>query len=386
MPVSNGIADVRDSSTFSGSAYASGEEEEAFVSPYEGVNTVTPVIFLQLSGTTPDTTTPGQQDILVGQQCGASITGIPSGYTIAEEDWSATGTTFTGWNTTSLPVTDPTTTSYAPVLKPVVINSIPQMPPLTPWYWDDPKNNTTETITCKLTLTPPTGQTAPPPITLTSHVNVMVPTAVGSGAAGYMSVSKAGGLYAVPTAAEIAEGNEDGMVWTVNVTTPPKPAFGNGMFEIIQTVDPANSVVISDTTATLADPNNGITCLDKTNPYGPQITEPTQLSDWDSPGISLIPLDKATVSATFVDYLMYQPPTAGSNSVTFVPIGIFNWSVSGAAIRPGTQSSPAPWSTWVGTGTPSDSCGTVTTSSPKFSPSISFPTWTAVDNGWNPCQ
>ena len=77
----------------------------AFVGYTASINYVT----IALTGTTPDSA--GNQDILVGQQCSASISGLPTfpaGTTITHQ-WTVSGTTFTNW----VPGTNPDTTSYS---------------------------------------------------------------------------------------------------------------------------------------------------------------------------------------------------------------------------------------------------------------------------------
>jgi hypothetical protein len=354
-------------------------------------------ITISLGGAVQDSS--GNWDILVGQQCTASVNGLPSGY-IVTENWTVSGKTFTGWSpTVSLSGADPTTSSYTFVGAGQAATQTTQYippPAPTPWYWDDPYSatGTKETVTCKVSMVPQSASYPPiPGFTVTQNVTVMEPLVVEDdpnpnldsiGQGGYMAVNSNDpvepgvNLWASPTAAELAGNQPLGMLWICAVKTPASPAFGDGQIEVIQTIDPNNSAIKTANPAlTVYDPNNGITCLDgQSIVYSSPVTEPAVIKDDDAPCIPLSKLNYAVNAASFVDYLMYMPP--GINS-TWVPVATLPWSCNGSATIPANGN----WSSWTVTGSPSDKAGTVTPSgSVNFTASSSFPVWTAQDKGW----
>ena len=72
---------------------------------------------INLTGTTPDAT--GNANILVGQGCGASLSGVPSGFTVDPKSyqWLVHGTTFQSWTGTQNLTATPPTSSAKSVYK-----------------------------------------------------------------------------------------------------------------------------------------------------------------------------------------------------------------------------------------------------------------------------
>jgi len=130
------------------------------------------------TGTTPDSNQ--NPNILVGQQCTATVVGIRAAllpYTTY--NWIPSGVTFQSWSPTS-----PTNANAA-----YLVSGIPATNP-TQWCWNDP-NPATETIKCIVTVTPPAGQGSPYSQTITApkQISVQFPQWKASGIGGYMQVN-----------------------------------------------------------------------------------------------------------------------------------------------------------------------------------------------------
>lgn len=329
------------------------------------------------SGTTKDSS--GNDNILVGQQCTATVNGIPSNllpYTTF--DWSGiSGTTFESWGF----VADPNNQSHT-----VLVGVIPATNP-TQWCWNDP-NPATETIKCKVTITPPAGQGPAFSLTVTAPkpVSVQLPQWTATGTAGYMQVNtKAPGdpnyeLWAGPIP---NSGQSNGMNWKASVYTPTTPAFGTGSLEIVQIVTPNESWTLKTVPPQpQSSPDDNVSELDGSCPYeGALSTELAQpLLDGDTPGIHLTSSTPIFASATdkssFIDYLLYKPP--GSNS-QWITLAQFAWSINGSASIPGTGN----WADYVtqnhsdaaipNTISPSGTTSFMGIYGPNF-----FPSWTRV--------
>ena len=283
--------------------------------------TVTPYpVTLNLGGTTPDGN--GNQDILIGQHCTASIVGLPTfptGYNVSYQ-WSVTGTTFQTWQ--------PTTPAGAPGgPNPNASYYVSGPGPLTNatagWYWND-LSQATETVSCAVTVTPPTGQGLPFTVTPTQQVTVMVPFVDASGMGGYMKVGgiivgTSSGYYlqAGPTG-----NHRGGMDWDAAVITPISPAFGSGQVELVQIVIPNESYVKYSTGVYDPDPENNSVGLDSGYPYGATTQNPSGglivpdtmgYKNQDSPQLELQngsnPIaSSAQMMHSFQDTLMYEPP------------------------------------------------------------------------------
>jgi len=317
-------------------------------------------VTISLGGATKDSS--GNYNILIGQECTASLTGIPSGCTVSNWNWSVTGTTFQSWsasNSYTIEVDGPGPTAYSTAS----------------WFWDDLKT-ASDTVTCTVTVTPPSGQGAPFSLTVTQPVNVVVPAWSCQGTGGTMQVNTSDGsgngtdywLYAGP-----ANGSSTGrgMDWVASVTPPGAPFSGSGSLEMVQTETP-NSTYTSTAGVVYTRSNNGQQGLDTSYAYPWQspLPNPPSYESGDSPGLDLIGMASAQLKYSFVDTLMYEPP-GGSQ---YVPIATFTWSTNGNAQIPATKN-------WADYG--SGSAGAVTPSgTTNFTASIAFPSWAQnVGNG-----
>ncbi len=389
--------------TFTGQAGTAGYVEgEARVS---GGARAYPITLNISSGTTKDSS--GNPNILVGQQCTATVNGIPSNllpYTTF--DWSGiSGTKFESWSV----VSDANNQSHT-----VEVDAIPATNP-TQWYWND-SANASETVKCTVTITPPAGQGSPLSLVVTAPkpVSVQVPKWTATGTGGYMQVNNAQpndtthDLWAGGTVFEKSNGAYPaGMNWRATLSTPTTPAFGTGSLELVQLVTPSNSyTTVANPTVTVTDPENkNSLSLDGTYPYGSGSEVPAPRLSYQDNDAPSLPLDDANLKLTankggsYSDYLMYQAP----GSTQWVLLGTFSWSASGSATMPGNRDgSPItpgtnnwPFYTSTSAAGVSDGAGAVTppgsnppqTSLPtpvSFTPASTpntFPKWTHVDLG-----
>jgi len=308
----------------------------------------------------------GTYNILVGQGCTASLNTPPfsvqqqSGWT-----WTVSGITFQDWQPTS--PNNPDASYY-------VGGSGPLTNSTAHWFWNDPgPTPTNETVTCTATVTPPDGKTAPFQVSVTQKVKVYVPSYNAHGIGGYMQVNSsypgASGpeLWAGPTAAMTANNQPGGMYWEASVFTPPQPAFGAGRLALVQIAKPNSSYRnLTPPVQNHPNPNNGMTGLDGTFPYGdvvPEAQEP--LKDDDNPDIHLVGLGpmggvvagSATFSSSYTDYLMYRPPGSDDNT-RWIALAQFSWNTNGNATIP-DPNNPNSWTPYVTQNTPPDKAGTV---------------------------
>jgi hypothetical protein len=292
----------------------------------------------------------GNSDILIGQQCSPTLTGIPSNCTVSNYQWGVTGSTFQSWSASS------TSTSFTD--GPGALNVAGPS-----WCWYDSGNSThvLEGITCTATVTPPAGQGAAFTVTASQVVNVYVPSWKATATAGTMRVdtSSPGGngsdywLYA----------GGPGMKWTASVSSPLVGVFGDGTIELVQTVTPGISYTTADGMVHNYS-NNGQNGLDTSYPYLWATGAPNYTTN-DNPGLNLTGTVAGSVKDQFQDYLMYAPP----GSSQFVPLASSSWAANGSVNIP-----PTGWANFLG------SAGTVTGGS--FSASNTFPSWTQnVGNG-----
>ncbi len=338
-------------------------------------------ITINLTGTTPDSS--GNLNILVGQGCGASISGLPggTGWGTPVYAWSVSGTAFQQWSPTTPAIG---TAPANPNASYYVGGYGPSTNPTAKWYWNDP-NNASETVSCTVTLTPPAGQGNQFSVTATKTVAVQVPRWIGTETAGYMQVNTSapnaqGGfrLYAGPPAGQA--GQAGGINWTAT-TSSPLP-FNTGTLQLVQIITPYDGYNTSLVPGlTHSDPNNGLIGLDTQCPYGWASLPtnfgggPTPYTSNDSPSL---PLDNTRVSAvmqhTFTDFLMFVPP---GTDIQWVPLATSGWSTNGSATIPPSGN----WADYVAT-YGSDSAGTVSTSNGgTFTAGNTFPTWTRINTG-----
>ncbi len=235
--------------------------------------TVSPIT-IDPAGATPDGS--GGYDILVGQHCAPTLQGIPPGEG-SNYQWSVTGTTFQSW------------TVSGDQSQAVLVNGPGALNNATPsWYWND-LSQSTETVTCTATVTPPTSEGSPFSVTATQQLTVMVPFVDASALGGYMSVAYGGNGYYLQASPDPNKANaRGGMDFDAVVFTPSSPAFGDGQVEMVQIAIPNESYVKYSTGANDPDPENNQVGLDTAYPYGGNVTsEPNQFRTQDSPHLIL---------------------------------------------------------------------------------------------------
>jgi hypothetical protein len=337
-------------------------------------------ITINLTGTTPDSS--GNLNILVGQGCGASISGLPggTGWGTPVYAWSVSGTAFQQWSPTTPAIG---TAPANPNASYYVGGYGPSTNPTAKWYWNDP-NNASETVSCTVTLTPPAGQGNQFSVTATKTVAVQVPGWYATGTGGRMQVNTGGegqngaiSLYAGPSG-----GQAYGMNWLANVMS--STLFTSGTLQLVQTVIPSMSYVtytgVGVPGVTHPDPENGKFGLDTRafvgwatqGSYQPPST-PVAYASHDDPSIGLSSgVASAMMQHQFTDTLMFQPP--GSDT-QLVPLGTFGWSTNGGATVPTTDN----WADYA-MQNGSDAAGTVSpAASTSFTAGNTFPSWTRIN-------
>lgn len=318
---------------------------------------------INLYGATPDAS--NKQNIIIGQQCTSAMVGLPStpsGTTFAYS-WSVSGTTFQDWEP-SPPASAPA--SANPNGSYYVDGPGPLNLPTAQWYWNEDKHP--ETVSCTVTVTPPTNLGTSFTITESNQVNVEVPgwTAFGTGGLMQINSHAPGGLgywlYAGPANFDAL----GGMDWKATVTSADPTLFGTGTVTLCQLITPNMSRTIGSSTQYWS--LNGQQGLDTDFPYGWGSQPPTYEAN-DSPGVhltSLTNITAATVNDQFDDYLLYMPPGANAH---WVPLATFQWSTNGSATIPATGN-------WADFGTGSAGPVTPNGSPVNFISSHSFPSWT----------
>jgi len=351
-------------------------------------------VTMSVAGTKPDAN--GIDNILVGQGATGNWnipTPLQNNTTYA---WKVSGTTFQDWEPTTPPIgTNPANSQASYFLGGF---GDPTKSPAH-WYWNDP-NNTPETVSCTVSVTPPPGQGNQFSVTMTKSVKVQLPGWDGIGQGGYMQVNALVQnqsdvqLWAGPTSGMKTNGARGGMNWQCNVYTPTTPAFGTGSMELIQLVTPSSSYTTSLTppVQTYTNPLTGVQGLDLTYPYGnvwPEASQP--YNDNDTPGIHITQMAhgvaaSAMFQSSYIDYLMYKPPGTDTQWIT---LGQFSWSTDGNATVPTTNAGATPptaadWATYA-TRNGSDAAGTVTPGQAavvKFNSIMGpafYPSWKTID-------
>ena len=284
-------------------------------------------------------------NILVGQGCTASLSGLPSipGATITY-NWAVTGHTFQSWNGTS---------GTTPV-KAVLGFGAPANP-TAHWYWSDQQN--TQNVTCTATVTPPSGQGSSFTITPVQSVLVNVPTAdaknfTGVGHIGlYHSGSSQLSMLADPTALMQNSNRNFGSTWETSVLLKTPFTGSPGKWGYAQIITPGEYLTTEDGILTPSPYTTGKEYLDGAFPYKvpkDPTDQPTHLTDsisrniynnGDSPALPLYDLYKeGTLTDYFGTYLMFLPPAAPSaaisNDVQWVPLQKSKWNTNLHAYRP----------------------------------------------------
>lgn len=213
----------------------------------------------------------GNPQILIGQPCGASLSGIPDECVPSDYNWNIEGATFQSWSPTT-PATeekaaDPQASHY--VDGPGVLTE-----PSAFWYWNE-LHETSKLVSCSVTVTPPPGQGVAFTVSASQGVHVYVPIWQVTGSGGYVKVGlyKPGNasseFFAGPTTTQVAanNGQTGGMNIAAKVTSPDAALFSDGTLDLCQIVTPdmecldfGNSLYVLD--------NNGERGLDGVYPYG----------------------------------------------------------------------------------------------------------------------
>ncbi len=302
-------------------------------------NVSNPPYTVTLTGPTKDSS--GNLDILVGQQCQATISLPPFVYgTMLTYQWKVSGTTFQSWTV----VSDGNNQSHTTEVDGYGNSAAGSLS----WYWND-KQSTSETVSCTVTATAPAGQTnTSNGGSGTKSVSVYLPGWNCTGNGGTMQINTLWGggngtdscLYAGP----IGDSGR-GMEWKATVSAPTGcPALGVGVLEMVQTETPDTTYILT-TGAGYKRSNNGQQGLDTSYPYGWQSAPPSPPSyeGGDSPGIDLTALSAASAQLQyqFVDTLMFEPP----GSTQFVPLATLPWSTPASSTAPVNPSGVTNFST-----------------------------------------
>ena len=334
----------------------------------------------------------GNPHILIGQQCSATLSGIPTGtgWSSSPYKWSVTGKTVLGncW----VIATGDTSASFSGFVSPYTFTQATQQAAGPSWYWDD--STTSQTVTCTTTVTPPTGQGAAFTVTATQKVMLDSPTFTNKGIPGtiyldtkYIGVS---GL-ALHAGAEVVAAPAipvPGMTFSDTVTTPFVPSIysDTGRWWHLQLITVSKYRTGAGGTTAVGSLGNKLPGALDAGPEdaggvtfiygatfaadgkdGASVTE-TDSPDNDSPGFLVdTAYQEYNVKAeSFHDYIMYLP--SGSNSIV-VPVADYTWSWNVDVKTP-----PA-WTAQTGAVT----AGTITP--PKTATrQLTHPTWSYLRN------
>jgi len=330
-------------------------------------------VTINLNGATKDSS--GNYNILVGQGCTASISGIPSGTGwTTTYSWSVSGPTFQTWQSQTPAIGSNPVNLDASYYVPgpgVLTNATAH------WYWNETGRNSgkSETVTCTATVTPPTGQGSQFSVTAKQPVIVWSPDWTCTGTGGELDVTKVAAgsngtdyyLSCVPTSTELQLGTSSrGMTWNATVNPPISPvSFGSGSLIVTQVILQLDRTWTT-AQSQISDPYNGQSGLDTDYPYHWADGAPYYMSG-DSPNTDLtyVYAVAATQDFTFEDYLMYFAP----GSTQCVPLAHYTWTTNGTVSLPaggwGVYPNPA------GTVTDNGRTGT-------FLPANDFPIWTQI--------
>ncbi len=285
---------------------------------------------MNLAGPTPDPSTK-YDHILVGQKCTGILNGVPSTLaSITKYNWSVDGQIFQRWNVA------PDQSSANPIYG---IGAADQVSPS--WYWSD--KQLVQTVFCRATVTPPTGQGSPFIIYEKRDVTLDVPTFMCSEPTGAVQVNanyppidnSSPGVYCLWAGPGPNRTPPNGIQFNdeVGLTSSQATLYGGtGTWSHLQLITPSRfRTPVGGSPVPAA--SNGIQGLDGGFPYGGKFSADGKVPpvpDDDGPGT---PLQDPSPSAGYQDYkiagegyttyIMYTPP--GANS-TAVPIAFYNWS------------------------------------------------------------
>ena len=326
-------------------------------------------VFVNPGGAIKDSS--GNYNILVGQSCSASLSGIPAALLNNTANpptyqWSVSGTTFQSWTVSA----DQSTTTE--VDGPGVLTNSTAS-----WFWNDnlgSGNSTSETVTCTATVTPPAGQGAAFSVSVSQPVTVWVPiwseTGTGDGMYVVNRTPTSSPDFWVEAGPTPGGNDEGGMNWMGSVHSPLPATFSDGTLIMAQLVIPGNSIVAQGMHYHVS--NNGQEGLDTSYPY-PNENTGNLFASHDSPGIDLTntvagcAAYSAVTQDQFEDYALFTPP--GSSQC--VPLGHFVWTTDGNVTEP-YRSNIYDWA-YFGSG----SAGSMNPSGTRpFVQLNSFPSWT----------
>ena len=202
-----------------------------------------------------------------------------------------------------------------------------------------------KTVTCTVTLTPPSGQGSPFTVTVTRQVNLEVPawTANNIVGAGYIGIDNGvTSIFAGPTANTLSQGYQNGSNWHTYVPIP-SDFTGTGQWQYAQIVTPGEyETPVGGTQKQSTE--TGLTGLDDVFPYGVlHDTGGSFVTDVDSPNFQVLDAYSAvTLDDAFATYLMFKPPLAPSAPtsspqwVQWVCLAESSWNTGLSASRPGS--------------------------------------------------
>ena len=345
--------------------------------------TVTPVT-INLGGTTTDSS--GNQHILIGQQCQATLSGIPAGCTASNIQWSVSGWTVQGnsWAVSA----DHTKATFPGPNAAYTYTQATQSAAGPSWYWDDLAGP--QTVTCTATVTPPSGQGTPFPITAKQIVTLDVPTYTNNEVPGAVELdAKYQALSGINLHAGADGDNIPGIFFYDTVTTPIPPYSSTGTWYRIQLVSVSRYETALATGKVVGAPGNTIAGALDVQPgtgayiYNSQIINAdgttydphhNNVAENDSPGFQVFDMysEYQVKNELYQDYIMYTPPPPVGNSIT-VPLFYYQWSWNADAKIPPTPL-PKSWSNWNGAPTG----GTITTpGSGSTQRMLIYPTWSS---------
>ena len=275
-------------------------------------------------------------DILVGQGCTSSLSGIPSGCTVSNYQWSVSGITFQKWSGTT-PALPPAPANLNASYE--VDGPGPLTNPTAHWYWDDVKG--VKTVSCTATVTPPSGQGSPFPISVTQNVTLAVPQTTESPTVGNVQINNhPPAVYGTGYALYVG-GNSNqpyGIFFTTQVLTPTlfaSPSYG--IWNMVQCVAP-NLWTTRYQSWEVADPGNGGSGLDTRYPFYPGngsnpsfpsgiVANNLIAQPYDGPGLGNLSntIRRYRVQERFNTFVMYLPP---GTDTQWVPVWLIDWGWS----------------------------------------------------------
>ena len=289
----------------------------------------------------------GNPQILIGQGCTASLSGIPSGngWTVVY-NWAASGTTFQTWQSTTPAnpsATPPTSANPSASYFVPYIGTITN--PTAHWYWTEEAG--VETVACAVTLTPPAGEGSTFSLTVSRQVAVVEPTYSCTYYEGVPFVPPAGTKL---QASGTSSAHPHGSSWDCQVQTPA--LFGSGgSCNFSQLITPGRSHTYSSGTVSCTENNN--TGLDTGCPYPATSSDPytvgagtstgwptdnSQHETGDLPGTATTDTygsrgtaTSISINESFNTFLMYVPP---GGDVQPVPLHELDWNWAATPTEP----------------------------------------------------